>query len=57
MNYYIRTYENIRTIAIGKGNDYINGCLLDYHYFKKSHNMIAIDIVSSWCWPYNSLTD
>ena len=57
MNYYIRTYENIRTIAIGKGNDYINGCLLDYHYFKKSHNMTAIDIVSSWCWPYNSLTD
>ena len=24
------TYENIRKIATGKGNDYTSGCLLDY---------------------------
>ena len=24
------TYENIRNIATGKGNDYTTGCLLDY---------------------------
>ena len=24
------TYENIRKIATGQGDDYANGCLLDY---------------------------
>ena len=28
------TYENIRKIASGTGDDYTNGCLLDYLYFK-----------------------
>ena len=28
------TYENIRKIAIGQGDDYTIGCLLDYTYFK-----------------------
>ena len=36
------TYENIRKIATGGGDDYTTGCLLDYHYFKKSYKMIAI---------------
>ena len=27
------TYENIRKIAIGQGDDYTTGCLLDYPYF------------------------
>ena len=30
----IRTYENIRKIVPGKGDDYATGCLLDYPYFK-----------------------
>ena len=38
------TYENIRKIAIGKGDDYITGCLLDYPYFKDSYKMIAVDL-------------
>ena len=25
-----KTYENIRKISIGKGDDYTIGCLLDY---------------------------
>ena len=29
------TYKNIRKIAIGQGDDYITGCLLDYNNFKK----------------------
>ena len=38
------TYENIRKIAIGHGDDYTIGCLLDYTYFKEYHKMIAIDL-------------
>ena len=37
------TYENIRKTAIGHGDDYTTGCLLDYTYFKKYYQMIAID--------------
>ena len=36
------TYENIRKIAIGQGDDYTTGCLLDYTYFK--YKMIVIDL-------------
>ena len=38
------TYENIRKIARGQGDDYTTGCLLDYTYFRKYHKMIAIDL-------------
>ena len=38
------TYENIRKIATGKGDDYTTGCLLDYSYFKDYYKMIAIDL-------------
>ena len=38
------TYENIRKVAIGKGDDYTNGCLLDYSYFRDSYKMIAVDL-------------
>ena len=38
------TYENIRKIATGQGDDYTTGCLLDYPYFKGSYKMIAIDL-------------
>ena len=30
-----KTYENIRKIATGKGDDYTTGCLLDHPYLKK----------------------
>ena len=26
----MRTYDNIRKVATGQGDDYITGCLLDY---------------------------
>ena len=38
------TYENIRKIATGQGDDSTTGCLLDYPYFKDSYKMIAIDL-------------
>ena len=38
------TYENIRKITTGQGDDYTTGCLLDYTYFKKYYKMIAIDL-------------
>ena len=39
-----KTYENIRKIATGKGDNYTTGCLLDILYFKESYKMIAIDL-------------
>ena len=36
------TYENIRKIATGQGDDYTSGCLLDYPYFKDSYKMIGV---------------
>ena len=38
------TYDNIQSIAMGQGDDYKTGCLLDYNYFKKYYKMIAIDL-------------
>ena len=29
----LRTYDNIRKIVIGQGDDYTTACLLDYNYF------------------------
>ena len=37
-------YENIRKIAIGQGDDYTTGCLLDYTYFKNYYKMISLDL-------------
>ena len=38
------TYENIRKIATGRGDDYTTGSLLDYTYFKKYYKMILVDL-------------
>ena len=38
------TYENIRKIATGQGDDYTAGCLLDYLYFTNTYKMIAVDL-------------
>ena len=44
MNSMDKTYENIRKIATGKGDNSTTGCLLDYPYFKEYYKMIAIDL-------------
>ena len=38
------TYENIRKIDTGQGDDYTSGCLLDYSYFMDTYKMIAVDL-------------
>ena len=38
------TYDNIRKIATGQGDDYKTGCLLDYSYFADTYKMIAVDL-------------
>ena len=38
------TYENIRKITIGQGDDYTTDCLLHYTYFKKYYKMISADL-------------
>ena len=44
MNSNFKTYENIRKIATGQGDDYMTGCLLGYSDFKDHCKMIAIDL-------------
>ena len=44
INDSIRKYDEIRKIATGKGDNYATGCLLDYDYFKKKHQLIAVDL-------------
>ena len=38
------TYENIRKIANGQGDDYTTGCLFDYIYFKNYYKMFVVDL-------------
>ena len=38
------TYENIRKIATGQGDDYTTGWLLGYIYFKNYYKMIVVDL-------------
>ena len=37
-----KTYENIRKITTGQGDNYIIDCLLDYSYFEENYKMFAI---------------
>ena len=38
------TYENIRKIATGQGDDYTTGCLLDCSYFADTYKMTTVDL-------------
>ena len=44
INSNIKTYENIRKISTGQGDDYTTGCLLDHSYFNENYKMIVIDL-------------
>ena len=39
---YLTTYDTIRQIATGQGDDYTAGCLLDYTCFEKYCKLIEI---------------
>ena len=36
------TYENIRKITAGPGDEYTTGCLLDYSYFVDTYKVITV---------------
>ena len=38
------TYDNIRKVAIGQGDDYTTDCILDYNCFNNNYKMIATDL-------------
>ena len=38
------TYDDIRKIATGQGDDYVTGSLLLYIYFKENYKLIATDL-------------
>ena len=40
-----KTFEKIRKIATGQGDDYTTHGLIDYPYFKNHYKMIAIDFL------------
>ena len=44
VKYKMRTYDNIRKIETGQGDDYTIGCSLDHNYFNKHYKLIAIDL-------------
>ena len=44
INSMSKTFENIRKIATGKGDNYTTGCLLDYLYFKENYKKVAVDL-------------
>ena len=44
INSMTKTYENIRKIATGQGDDYRTGCLLDHSSFKDHYKITAIDL-------------
>ena len=42
---FLKTYYNIRMILTDQGDHYTSGCLLlDYPYYRKYYNLIAIDL-------------
>ena len=40
----LMSYDNIQRIETAQGDDYTNGCLVDYNYFQNFYKMIAIDL-------------
>ena len=44
INDLIKKYDEIRKIALGEGDDYTTGSLLDYQYFKDHYQLIAVDL-------------
>ena len=40
----MRTYDNIRKVVTGQGDDYVNVCLIDYPDFKNPYLIIPTDL-------------
>ena len=44
INDTIKMYNEIRKTALGKGNDYTVGRLLDYQYFKEHYKLLCCNL-------------
>ena len=44
INDTIKQYDETRKISTGQGDDYTNGCLLEFVYFKNNYRLIAADL-------------
>ena len=44
INDSIKQYDKIRKISTGQGDDYTTGCFLDFAYFQKNYELIAVDL-------------
>ena len=44
VNDSITRYNKLLKLTSGKGEDYTTGCLVDYYYYLKSFNIVAIDL-------------
>ena len=40
----IEKYRELKTVMIGKGENYTTGSLLDYNYFNKHYKLVAVDL-------------
>ena len=40
----IEQYDELRRVALGKGDNYTTGCLIDFDYFKSNYRLIAVDL-------------
>ena len=40
----IEKYRELKKVMIGKGEDHTTGSLLDFNYFKKHYNLVAVDL-------------
>ena len=60
-HYNLRTYDNIRKIEIGQGDDYTTGCSLDYPFFINYYKVIPTDLSKQfYCkskstWKHNNV--
>ena len=57
-----KTHWNIRKLVIGPEDDYMNGCLQNYLYFKKNCKLNGIDlkkqqILNTWCWSKSNIAN
>ena len=47
INNNFETYENIRKVATGQGDEYATDCLLDYMFFLISNSIFGFNIWNS----------
>ena len=40
----IEKYRELKTVMIGKGEDYTTGPLLDFNYFNEHYKLVAVDL-------------